>query len=95
MHIRCKWELIASQRHTMTPTSRSASERLRRLVEQIERADQLGLNVFGVGEHHRREFLDSAPVVILGAAAMRTQCIRLTGAVTVLSAADHLIIETG
>ena len=53
----------------MTPASRSASERLRRLVEQIERADQLGLNVFGVGEHHRREFLDSAPVVILGAAA--------------------------
>ena len=67
MQIICKWELIASQRHTMTPTSVSPSERLRRLVEQIERADQIGLDVFGVGEHHRREFLDSAPSVILGA----------------------------
>ena len=43
----------------------SPSERLRRLIEQIEHADQIGLDVFGVGEHHRREFLDSAPVVIL------------------------------
>src|SRR3989449_7029864 len=66
----------------------SQSERLRNLVEQIERADQVGLDVFGVGEHHRREFLDSAPAVILGAAAARTQRIRLTSAVTVLSAAD-------
>jgi probable LLM family oxidoreductase len=64
------------------------SERLHDLVKQIERADQVGLDVFGVGEHHRREFLDSAPAVILGAAAARTQCIRLTSAVTVLSAAD-------
>src|SRR5437867_542514 len=66
----------------------SQSERLRNLVEQIERADQVGLDVFGVGEHHRREFLDSAPAVILGAAAARTEHIRLTSAVTVLSAAD-------
>src|ERR687898_412980 len=64
------------------------SERLQDLVKQIERADQVGLDVFGVGEHHRREFLDSAPAVILGAAAARTQRIRLTSAVTVLSAAD-------
>src|SRR5919107_4498679 len=64
------------------------SERLQDLVKQIERADQVGLDVFGVGEHHRREFLDSAPVVILGAAAALTQRIRLTSAVTVLSAAD-------
>jgi probable LLM family oxidoreductase len=64
------------------------SERLQDLVKQIERADQVGLDVFGVGEHHRREFLDSAPAVILGAAAARTQHIRLTSAVTVLSAAD-------
>ena len=71
-----------------TSLSVSPSECLRRLVEQIERADQLGLDVFGVGEHHRREFLDSAPLVILGAAAARTQRIRLTSAVTVLSAAD-------
>jgi probable LLM family oxidoreductase len=66
----------------------SPSERLRRLVEQIERADQIGLDVFGIGEHHRREFLDSAPAVILAAAAARTKRIRLTSAVTVLSAAD-------
>src|SRR3989475_1509422 len=66
----------------------SASDRLRNLVEQIEFADQVGLDVFGVGEHHRREFLDSAPAVILGAAAARTHRIRLTSAVTVLSAAD-------
>src|ERR687894_2246446 len=66
----------------------SASERLRNLIEQIELADQVGLDVFGVGEHHRREFLDSAPAVILAAAASRTKNIRLTSAVTVLSAAD-------
>ena len=66
----------------------SASERLRNLVEQIEHADRVGLDSFGIGEHHRREYLDSAPAVILGAAATRTQRIRLTSAVTVLSAAD-------
>src|SRR2546426_10053580 len=64
------------------------SVRLRHLVEQIEHADQVGLDAFGIGEHHRREFLDSAPAVILGAAAARTRRIRLTSAVTVLSAAD-------
>ena len=64
------------------------SQRLRDLVEQIEHADQVGLDSFGIGEHHRREYLDSAPVVILGAAAARTQRIRLSSAVTVLSAAD-------
>src|ERR1700676_4104212 len=66
----------------------SPQDRLRQLVEQIEQADQVGLDVFGVGEHHRREFLDSAPAIILGAAAARTHRIRLTSAVTVLSAAD-------
>ncbi|MGB7677424.1 MAG: LLM class flavin-dependent oxidoreductase [Nitrososphaeraceae archaeon] len=74
--------------HDDASLSVSPSERLRRLVEQIELADQIGLDVFGVGEHHRREFLDSAPAVILAAAAARTQRIRLTSAVTVLSAAD-------
>src|SRR4026209_2296904 len=68
--------------------SLNPSERLRRLVEQIEYADKIGLDVFGIGEHHRREFLDSAPTVILAAAAARTKRIRLTSAVTVLSAAD-------
>src|SRR3981081_2246800 len=66
----------------------SASDRLRNLVEQIEHADQVGLDVFGIGEHHRKEFLDSAPTVILGFAAARTRRIRLTSAVTVLSSAD-------
>jgi alkanesulfonate monooxygenase SsuD/methylene tetrahydromethanopterin reductase-like flavin-dependent oxidoreductase (luciferase family) len=66
------------------------ADRLRQLVEQIEHADQVGLDAFGVGEHHRREFLDSAPAVILGAAAARTQRIRLTNAVTVLSAEDRV-----
>ena len=51
-------------------------------------ADKVGLDIFGVGEHHRREFLDSAPVVILGAGCRRTKRIRLTSAVTVTSAAD-------
>ena len=58
------------------------ADRLRHLVEQIEHADEVGLDAFGIGEHHRREFLDSAPAVILGAAAARTQRIRLTSAVT-------------
>jgi probable LLM family oxidoreductase len=66
----------------------SATDRLRDLIEQIEHADQVGLDVFGVGEHHRKEFLDSAPSVILGFAAARTRRIRLTSAVTVLSSAD-------
>jgi probable LLM family oxidoreductase len=61
---------------------------LRELLEAIALADQVGLNVFGIGEHHRREFLDSAPAVILAAAAARTRRIRLASAVTVLSAAD-------
>src|SRR6059036_2474441 len=62
--------------------------RVRDLVEQIVHADRVGLDVFGIGEHHRREFLDSAPTMILAAAAARTRNIRLTSAVTVLSAAD-------
>jgi probable LLM family oxidoreductase len=62
--------------------------RLRNLLEEIELADQAGLDVFGIGEHHRAEFLDSAPPIILAAAATRTKNIRLTSAVTVLSAAD-------
>ena len=71
-----------------TGLSLSPSERLRKLVEQIEYADKMGVDLFGIGEHHRKEFLDSAPTVILGAAAARTQRIRLTSAVTVLSATD-------
>src|ERR1700680_1260244 len=66
----------------------SPVERMQHLLEEIELPDQVGLDVFGIGEHHRAEFLDSAPAVILAAAAARTRNIRLTSAVTVLSAAD-------
>jgi len=61
---------------------------LAELLERIEAADKAGLDVFGIGEHYRKEFLDSANIVILAAAAARTKRIRLTSAVTVLSAAD-------
>lgn len=63
-------------------------ERLRNLLEEIELADRSGVDVFGIGEHHRPEYQDSAPAVILAAAAARTQRIRLSSAVIVLSAAD-------
>src|SRR5271165_6583607 len=76
---------IPSPRTGLRPTG---AERLQNLVEEIELADQAGVDAFGVGEHHRAEFLDSAPVVILAAAAARTKRIRLSSAVTVLSADD-------
>jgi probable LLM family oxidoreductase len=63
----------------------SAHQRLRDLLEEIELADQVGLEVFGVGEHHRPDFAVSAPAVVLAAAAQRTRSIRLTSAVSVLS----------
>lgn len=66
----------------------SSAQVITELLERIEQADKCGLDVFGIGEHHRKEFLDSAPTVILAAAASRTKHIRLTSAVTVLSAAD-------
>jgi probable LLM family oxidoreductase len=66
----------------------SPSERIRNLLEEIELADQVGLDVYGLGEHHRYEFVSSAPEVILAAAAARTKNIRLTSAVTVLSSDD-------
>ncbi len=70
----------------------SAPQRMDNLLDEIVLADQVGLDVFGIGEHHRSEFVDSAPPVILGAAASRTKNIRLTSAVTVLSAADPVRI---
>jgi len=66
----------------------SAEQRLHDLLEEIELADQVGLDVFGVGEHHRPDFSVSAPAVVLAAAATRTRQIRLTSAVTVLSSDD-------
>jgi probable LLM family oxidoreductase len=71
-----------------TGVTLSPVQRMDNLLEEIVLADQVGLDVFGIGEHHRSEFVDSAPAVILGAAATRTKNIRLTSAVTVLSAAD-------
>ncbi|MDV2453253.1 LLM class flavin-dependent oxidoreductase [Xanthomonas hortorum] len=70
----------------------SPTDRMEALLAEVETADRVGLDVFGIGEHHRKEFLDSAPVVILAAAAARTQRIRLASAVTVLSAADPVRI---
>ncbi len=70
-------------RHMVT-----AEQRMEHLLEEIVLADQAGLDQFGLGEHHREEYLDSAPAIILAAAAARTRTIRLTSAVTVLSAAD-------
>jgi probable LLM family oxidoreductase len=66
----------------------TAQDALRELLDRIQLADEKGLDVFSVGEHHRKEFLDSATSVILAAAAARTTRIRLSSAVTVLSAAD-------
>src|ERR1700726_1670090 len=71
-----------------TGLSLSPVQRMQNLLEEINLADPVGLDVFGIGEHHRAEFLDSAPAVILSAAASRTKNIRLSSAVTVLSAAD-------
>ena len=64
------------------------ADRIANLLEEVALADQVGLDVFGIGEHHRPEYLDSAPPILLAAAASRTSRIRLASAVTVLSAAD-------
>src|SRR5690606_27113485 len=66
----------------------SATQRLQNLMEEIELVDQVGLDVFGVGEHHREEYVASAPAIILAAAATRTKNIKLTSAVTVLGSED-------
>ncbi|HEX4837942.1 MAG TPA: Atu2307/SP_0267 family LLM class monooxygenase [Solirubrobacteraceae bacterium] len=68
------------------------AQRLNELLDEIELADRLGLDVFGVGEHHRRDYAVSAPAVALAAAAARTNRIRLTSAVTVLSSADSVSV---
>src|SRR5512135_3008017 len=69
--------------HTVSP-----EQRLRDLLEEIELAEQVGLEVYGVGEHHRPDFAVSAPAVVLAAAAERTSRIRLTSAVSVISSDD-------
>lgn len=77
---------IMAEDNRVTPTS--DADRMQFLLEEIITADRAGVDTFGIGEHHRAEYLDSAPAVILGAAAARTKRVRLTSAVTVLSAAD-------
>src|SRR3954452_22852415 len=71
-------------------TSGDAGQRMRDLLEEIELADQVGLDVFGVGEHHRPDFVVSAPAVVLAAAARTTKRIRLTSAVSVISSDDPI-----
>src|SRR4029077_17026141 len=71
-----------------TDESVGAAQRRRNLLEEIELADQVGLDVFGIGEHHRPDFAVSAPAVVLAAAAERTNRIRLTSAVNVISSYD-------
>lgn len=71
-----------------TGVTPSPAERLRQVVEEAELADQVGLDVVGVGEHHRADFLISAPEVVLAAIAARTERVRLTSAVTVLGSDD-------
>ena len=75
-------------RHPVSGLTISPEQRLRDLMEEIELADQVGLDVFGVGEHHRPDYAVSSPAVVLAAAATRTKRIRLTSAVTVLSSDD-------
>jgi probable LLM family oxidoreductase len=69
-------------------SGQAPAQRLRNLLEEIELADQVGLDVFGLGEHHRPDYAVSAPAVVLAAASQRTKKIRLTSAVTVLSSDD-------
>jgi probable LLM family oxidoreductase len=83
---------IAAVPDSLTGQNVGPADRLNHLLKEITLADEVGLDVFGLGEHHRVEFLDSAPEVILGAAAARTKHIRLTSAVTVLSANDPVRI---
>ena len=78
----------ASPQHHQVNGAKDDTKSLAEFLERIELADQVGLDSFGIGEHHRKNFLDSAPTMILAAAAARTQNIRLRSAVTVLSAAD-------
>ncbi|MCJ8052718.1 LLM class flavin-dependent oxidoreductase [Shinella curvata] len=73
---------------TAADKGREGERRLKNLLEEIELADQVGLDVFGLGEHHRPDYAASAPAVVLAAAAARTKNIRLSSAVTVLSSDD-------
>lgn len=79
---------VAINPEAQKDASTEAATRIEQVLEEMVLADQVGLDTFGIGEHHRKEYLDSAPAIILAAAAARTSNIRLASAVTVLSAAD-------
>lgn len=91
MQIGCD-SFVAIANDPVTGEPVTALDRMQGIVEEIVFADQVGLDSFGIGEHHRPEYLDSVPAMILAAAASRTEQIRLTSAVTVLGAADPVRI---
>jgi probable LLM family oxidoreductase len=91
MQIGCD-SFVAVGTDPVTGEAVTALDRMQGIVEEIVVADEVGLDSFGIGEHHRPEYLDSVPAMILAAAASRTKQIRLTSAVTVLSAADPVRI---
>lgn len=82
------YSFVEATKDPHTNKTPSAEERLQQLLEEIELADQVGLDVFGIGEHHRQEYVSSTPATILAAAATRTSQIRLSSAVTVLGSDD-------
>lgn len=82
------YDFVDNGAHPATGQPKDPAEVMRDLLEIIELSDQVGLDVYALGEHHREEYISSAPVVILGAAAARTRNIRLSTAVTVLSSDD-------
>ena len=86
------YSFVENTPDAITGSKVSAEQRIKDLLEEIELADQVGLDAYGIGEHHREEYVASAPAVILAAAAARTKQIRLGSAVTVLSSADPVRI---
>ena len=82
------YNFVDGGNNPLTGAKKNPAEVIKNLLEVIELADQVGLDVFAIGEHHREEYLASAPEVLLGAAAARTKNIRLSTAVTVLSSDD-------
>lgn len=82
------YTFVENTSHPLLEQKLSPARRLENLLEEIDLADQAGLDVFGIGEHHREEYLSSAPTTILSAAAARTEQIRLSSAVTVLGSED-------
>jgi probable LLM family oxidoreductase len=86
------YSFVENTPDAITGSKVSAAQRMQDLLEEIELADQVGLDAYGIGEHHREEYVSSAPAVILAAAAARTKNIRLGSAVTVLSSADPVRI---